>query len=323
VRTANAVPARAPRAARASRLAHLAWVWQFSQDGSARQIRDVLAQHNLGVILKTHDATSWMGRYDHSADAVTGPRQIDRLASFFESGGVPFHAWANVNGRDPEEEASMAAQVLEAGARSLTLDVEPGPGFWAGGPEDARRLVGELRARQPDAYLSTAFDPRPWINEQVPFREFAAVSDELAPMIYWEDYGTRANLMNFAQRGIRVLSVGPELLINLAGAIARPYGLPLQPIGQGGTRDGWSNFLTHALGNAQTVSVWRFGVAPSAVWGLLRDAPPKNRYYDVESGDSLSSLASAWRTTVSALANLNGIADPDLLFIGQRLIIPR
>lgn len=324
LRTANAVTTRRTSAAsRNGQLAHLAWVWQFSQDGSAGAIRERLAEHKLGVLLKTHDTTSWMARYDRSADAVTGPGQIERLASFFESRGVPFHAWAVVRGRDPEQEARMAAQVLEAGARSITLDLEPGPGFWAGTPVDARLLGGLLRDRQPDAYVATAFDPRPWINDQVPVRDFAAFSDELAPMIYWEEFGTRANLLNFARSGIRVTTVDPELLLRLAANIARPYGLPIQPIGQGATEAGWSGFVSSALGNAQTISVWRYGVAPPGVWGLLRDNPPQNRFYVVEPGDNLATLAREWRTSVAAIANMNGLADPDVLYIGQRLIIPR
>ncbi len=41
--------------------------------------------------------------------------------------------------------------------------------------------------------------------------------------------------------------------------------------------------------------------------------------YVVQRGDTLSELALRWGTTVEALAVANGIADPDLIYIGQTL----
>ena len=41
--------------------------------------------------------------------------------------------------------------------------------------------------------------------------------------------------------------------------------------------------------------------------------------YVVQRGDTLSELALQWGTTVEALAAANGIADPDLIYIGQTL----
>jgi rare lipoprotein A len=41
--------------------------------------------------------------------------------------------------------------------------------------------------------------------------------------------------------------------------------------------------------------------------------------YVVQRGDTLSELALQWGTTVEALAAANGIADPDLIYVGQTL----
>src|SRR3954453_16664098 len=84
---------------------HLAWVWQFGEDGAPAQVRSVLAANGLGIILKTHDGTDWMTTYDQSTYAIGGPAQVGALARFFEAGGVPFHAWAVVKGKDPQREA--------------------------------------------------------------------------------------------------------------------------------------------------------------------------------------------------------------------------
>jgi LysM repeat protein len=42
----------------------------------------------------------------------------------------------------------------------------------------------------------------------------------------------------------------------------------------------------------------------------------------VQSGDTLSVIAQRFNTTLNALAQLNGIANPNRIFAGQRLIVP-
>jgi LysM repeat protein len=44
--------------------------------------------------------------------------------------------------------------------------------------------------------------------------------------------------------------------------------------------------------------------------------------YTVEPGDTLSALANEWGTSVSAIAETNGIANINYLFVGQELRIP-
>src|SRR3990172_5241852 len=109
-----------PTRPRADGPRHLSWVWQFSRDGPPEQIVSLLAQHNLGVLLKSHDGTDWMSRYDASPYAVSGPDQLAVLATYFETYGVPFHTWSVVKGVDPKQEAELCAQDIAAGARSVT-----------------------------------------------------------------------------------------------------------------------------------------------------------------------------------------------------------
>ena len=51
-------------------------------------------------------------------------------------------------------------------------------------------------------------------------------------------------------------------------------------------------------------------------------APSSGGSYTVKSGDTLSGIASRYGTTVSALAQLNGISNPNLIYVGQVLRLP-
>jgi LysM repeat protein len=51
-------------------------------------------------------------------------------------------------------------------------------------------------------------------------------------------------------------------------------------------------------------------------------ATPAPRTYEVQPGDTLSGIAARFGTTVQELAELNGIANPSLIFPGQVLTLP-
>ncbi|MGH2385930.1 MAG: LysM peptidoglycan-binding domain-containing protein [Candidatus Limnocylindria bacterium] len=50
--------------------------------------------------------------------------------------------------------------------------------------------------------------------------------------------------------------------------------------------------------------------------------PPPQETYVVQEGDTLAAIAQRFGTTVSALQAANGIEDPDVIVIGQVLVIP-
>lgn len=309
-------------------LKHLAWMWNFTADGSPESIRSVLAAHNLAIAVKTHDGVDWMAQYDKSAHAITGPPQVETLARFFEDAGVPFHSWSLVKGRNPVQEARMAAAVLDAGARSMVLDLEPHSGFWEGTPEGALAFGAEFRRLQPNAWLVVSYDPRPWVVERVPLKEFASFSNEFAPQLYWETFNNLPNLERFIAKGSRFGPEGitPQFLLDLTLETVRPYGLPVQPIGQGAatTMAEWQAFLDHSFQQGiESVGVWRYGVTDQQIWRLLRDQSPQPKVYVVQPGDSLSQLADNWNTSVQAIADLNGIENPNHIRIGQQLSVPR
>ncbi|MDF9443624.1 LysM peptidoglycan-binding domain-containing protein [Limosilactobacillus mucosae] len=51
------------------------------------------------------------------------------------------------------------------------------------------------------------------------------------------------------------------------------------------------------------------------------DADSSNGYYTVQSGDTLSGIALKFSTTSSKLAQLNSISNPNLIYVGQRLLV--
>ena len=307
---------------------HLAWVWQFNHDGEPERIRETLAQHGLGIAMKTHDGTTWMSKWDTSRNALSGPQQIEKIASFFEAGGVPFHAWCVVKGTDAALEASMAASVLASGARSLSIDLESYPGFWSGTQYDALQYTGLLRNAPPDATIMTTIDARPWEYDRIPIKEFAAASNALAPQVYWSDFGTPANINRYRSMGADPGAAGVTAAFTLDIAVRKltALGLPIHPIGPGlgAEQSAWAQFMTESYArDVEAVSVWRFGTTTPRVWEMLEANPPRPRSYVVQPGDSLGRLAGLWNTSIDEIVRLNGLADPNLVVQGQRLAIPR
>ena len=59
-----------------------------------------------------------------------------------------------------------------------------------------------------------------------------------------------------------------------------------------------------------------------AVRGVAGGEQPEGPYYEVRSGDTLYSIAHQFGSTVQTLQDANGITDPYILAIGQRLLLP-
>ncbi len=277
-----------PLAARAASLAsdpsrplgpdasRLAWVWSFEADGHPFFVRQTLAKHGLGVLVKTHDGTDWMdGIGDDSGDG-SAFENISRLADFFEAGGVPFHAWAVVTGEDPKREAEMASSVLNSGARSMVFDLESYDGFWVGDDSDAKTFGHELRKRQPAARLATTVDARPWEIDNIPLPQFASFSNVILPQTYWGMFTSDANVDEYRGAGYEPPHgrVTPTFVVDTAVKHLSRFSRPVAPIGDGSVSKNaeWAEFLEAcATHKADGVSVWRFGVTAPQVFTMLQD----------------------------------------------------
>ncbi len=56
--------------------------------------------------------------------------------------------------------------------------------------------------------------------------------------------------------------------------------------------------------------------------GTASAAPLRDSVHIVQYGETLSAIAARYGTTASALAQANGIANPNLIYVGQRLVVP-
>lgn len=65
----------------------------------------------------------------------------------------------------------------------------------------------------------------------------------------------------------------------------------------------------------------RYNAVQNEVNKLLGASKSQGIYYIVKSGDTLSGIATKYKTTVSNLVKLNGIKNPNLIYVNQKLRI--
>ena len=96
--------------------------------------------------------------------------------------------------------------------------------------------AGDLEEAEAAFRQVLSVDPRPWIVQRLPLREFATFANEIAPQNYWRSFNTQPNRDKYAQSGFPVPgdgSITPEFLGDVANAVYGGYGLPISPVGQG------------------------------------------------------------------------------------------
>lgn len=107
------------------------------------------------------------------------------------------------------------------------------------------------------------------------------------------------------QGGVHVVQRGETL-----SQIARRYGVSMAALAQA---NGISN--PNFIYSGQRLTI------PGASGGASSGGAASSGVHVVRVGENLSSIAARYGTTVRALANANGIANPNHIYVGQRLLI--
>lgn len=78
-----------------------------------------------------------------------------------------------------------------------------------------------------------------------------------------------------------------------------------------------------AATRAPNASAAEGGVSASQQPVLPTPRPPQGAgYHTVKTGETLGKIAAAYGLTTASIANANGLSNPNLIYVGQRLIIP-
>lgn len=75
--------------------------------------------------------------------------------------------------------------------------------------------------------------------------------------------------------------------------------------------------ITRAAGDTNTAAPTAEEALPTATLD-----PANQQIYTIQAGDSLSAVADRFGTTLDAIVKANELSDPNVVYIGQRLIIP-
>ncbi|MBN1583214.1 MAG: LysM peptidoglycan-binding domain-containing M23 family metallopeptidase [Anaerolineae bacterium] len=78
--------------------------------------------------------------------------------------------------------------------------------------------------------------------------------------------------------------------------------------------------LNH-LANPNLIYVGQALLIPTKASGMQRQ-PPASQVYVIRPGDTMAQIAARYNTTVWAIAQANNIVNPNVVYVGQRLLIP-
>ncbi len=99
------------------------------------------------------------------------------------------------------------------------------------------------------------------------------------------------------------------------GAIAQRFGVSVDALVQ---LNGITDPNTLMLGQQLKIP----GTAPATTGGTAPTTTGQTTTYTVVAGDTLAAIARRYGTTVEELARLNNIANPNMISLGQQLIVP-
>ena len=170
------------------------WHWKGSavSENTATELLNNIKSRapNVNQIwVKISNGVDWMGRFDTSAMAISGPESIDQWVTACQAAGFEFHAWCVPQGLDVEAEAALLIEACQrAGVESLILDVEPyaDQGYWKGGASRVRPFMLALRRGLGTRYhIGLSVDPRKQHYHTIFPGEWSPFVDSVHPQSYW------------------------------------------------------------------------------------------------------------------------------------------
>ncbi len=146
-------------------------------------------------------------------------------------------------------------------------------------------------------------------------------------------YGTTVNAIVQAN-GIKnpnLIFIGQRLIILRGESPSPPQGSDIYIVQRGDTLSAIAHRLgttisalaqANGLANPSLIYVGQRLLIPSAAPSPPEEPTPGVQIHVVQRGEYLSQIARRYGVTVSDLAEANGLANPSLIYVGQRLIIP-
>ena len=239
-------------------------VWLVAGDQVGENSIDEVAQTILtyapainAVWVKTSDGSDWMSKYDSKpALHIDGPDAIDRWVNTLQKYGLEFHAWCVPRGLDVDGESNIIIQACQRpGVRSMILDVEPYPGFYAGDQSTIRPLMLKIRSAVPGAFhIGMSVDARQAHYNEIFPQEWYPFVNSIHPQAYWPDMG-----------------VTPQAAIDAAFQTWKNYGRPIFPALAGYNTD------PALIETARNLAVTKYGATALSWWTFGHiDAPRFN-----------------------------------------------
>lgn len=158
----------------------------------AETIRGWLPRQPIALYVKTSDGDAWQGQFDTKSQmAINGPDDVARWVRLLADFDLELHAWCVLKGMNVPGEAERIIQVCNVpGVKSMLLDVEDGPKYFAGGPGDARHLIQRVRVNIPRHFhLGLNFDARGQHPKHIHIGQWLPYVGSLHPMVYHKDFG--------------------------------------------------------------------------------------------------------------------------------------
>lgn len=260
--------------------------------------------------------------------------------------GVPFGTYAYgrfVSVSDAVVEAKDAIKRSDKSAKFIVLDVEKdtidscGTGKLA---EASQAFIDTVKA----AGFKTGFYVSHELYKQYGLNKVEA--DFLWLPRYGADNGTQSkkpdyacDLWQYTQKG-KVAGVSGYVDLNATQGKPLSFftGKAVAPVAKKPTtKEKVTAVTTYTVksGDALSVIAQKFGVTTKDLqnWNSISDpnkiyvgqklrvkkAAPVKEYYTVKSGDALSVIAAKFKTTTKVLQGLNGISNPNKIYVGQKL----